>query len=51
MTGGRSLICPGAAYRYTFGYELHCQQNGTISGPHNLEGGNNRAHQATGNKP
>lgn len=37
MTGGGSLICPGAAYRYTFGYELHCQQNGTISGPNNLE--------------
>jgi hypothetical protein len=37
MTGGGSLICPGAAYRYTFGYELHCQQNGTIAGPNNLE--------------
>lgn len=37
MTGGGSLICPGAAYRYTFGYELHCQQNGTIPGHNNLE--------------
>jgi hypothetical protein len=37
MTGGGSLICPGAAYRYTFGYELHCQQNGTILRPNNLE--------------
>ena len=37
MTGGGSIICTGAAYRYTFGYELHCQQNGSISGPNNLE--------------
>jgi hypothetical protein len=38
MTGGGSLICPGAAYRYTFGYELHCQREGKpISGPNNLE--------------
>jgi hypothetical protein len=37
MTGGGSIVCPGTTNRYTFGYELHCQQNGTISAPNNLE--------------
>jgi hypothetical protein len=38
MTGGGSIICPGSAYRYTFGYELHCAREGLpISGPNNLE--------------
>jgi hypothetical protein len=38
MTGGGSIICPGSAYRYTFGYELHCAREGKpISGPNNLE--------------
>ena len=38
MTGGGSIICKGAAYRITFGYELHCQRPGQpISGPNNLE--------------
>ena len=38
MTGGGSIICSGPAYRVTFGYELHCQREGTpISGPNNLE--------------
>jgi hypothetical protein len=38
MTGGGSLICEGPAYRYTFGYEVHCQREGKpISGPNNLE--------------
>ena len=38
MTGGGSLICAGAAYRYTFGYELHCKSGSApISTPNNLE--------------
>jgi hypothetical protein len=38
MTGGGSIICPGPAYRVTFGFELHCQlERGAISGPNNLE--------------
>jgi hypothetical protein len=38
MTGGGSIICPGTAYRYTFGYELHCARAGQpISEPNNLE--------------
>jgi hypothetical protein len=38
MTGGGSIICPGSAYRYTFGYELHCKAPGQpISDPNNLE--------------
>jgi hypothetical protein len=38
MTGGGSIICKGAAYRITFGYELHCKRQGQpISGPNNLE--------------
>jgi hypothetical protein len=38
MTGGGSIICTGPAYRYTFGYELHCAREGKpISGPNNLE--------------
>ena len=38
MTGGGSIICKGAAYRITFGYELHCKRPGqSISAPNNLE--------------
>lgn len=38
MTGGGSIICTGPAYRYTFGYEVHCAREGQpISGPNNLE--------------
>jgi hypothetical protein len=38
ITGGGSIICRGAAYRITFGYELHCKREGQpISGPNNLE--------------
>ena len=34
MTGGGSIICTGPAYRYTFGYEVHCAREGQpISGP------------------
>jgi hypothetical protein len=38
MTGGGSIICQGAAYRHTFGYELHCKRPGMpVSEPNNLE--------------